>query len=75
MARVTVHNAREIKQMEKACRLAADLLVEAGKIIRPGLRTSEIDEFVAIPMAEGVESLNLSVAAGVLMYQLTFRKS
>ena len=39
-----------------------------------GLRAktrSAIDEFVAIPMAEGVESLNLSVAAGVLMYQLT----
>ena len=39
-----------------------------------GLRAktrSAIDEFVAVPMAEGVESLNLSVAAGVLMYQLT----
>ena len=39
-----------------------------------GLRAktrSAIDEFVAIPMAEKVESLNLSVAAGVLMYQLT----
>lgn len=43
-----------------------------------GLRAktrSAIDEFVAIPMAEGVESLNLSVAAGVLMYELTARKS
>ncbi len=39
-----------------------------------GLRAktrSAIDEFVAIPMADGVESLNLSVAAGVLMYELT----
>ncbi|MEX1310073.1 MAG: 23S rRNA (guanosine(2251)-2'-O)-methyltransferase RlmB [Candidatus Sulfomarinibacteraceae bacterium] len=38
-----------------------------------GLRAktkSAVDEFVAIPMAEGVESLNLSVAAGVLMYEL-----
>jgi 23S rRNA (guanosine2251-2'-O)-methyltransferase len=38
-----------------------------------GLRAktrSAIDEFVAIPMADGVESLNLSVAAGVLMYEL-----
>ena len=38
-----------------------------------GLRAktkNAIDEFVAIPMAEGVESLNLSVAAGVLMYEL-----
>lgn len=43
-----------------------------------GLRAktrSAIDEFVAIPMAEGVESLNLSVAAGVLMYELTARES
>ena len=41
-----------------------------------GLRAktkSAIDEFVAIPMADGVESLNLSVAAGVLMYELTGR--
>ncbi len=30
-----------------------------------------IDELVTIPMAEGVESLNLSVAAGLLMYELT----
>ena len=39
-----------------------------------GLRAktrSAIDEFIAIPMAENVESLNLSVAAGVLMYELT----
>jgi 23S rRNA (guanosine2251-2'-O)-methyltransferase len=41
-----------------------------------GLRAktrSAIDEFMAIPMAEGVESLNLSVAAGVLMYELVGR--
>jgi 23S rRNA (guanosine2251-2'-O)-methyltransferase len=39
-----------------------------------GLRAktrSAIDEFVAVPMADGVESLNLSVAAGILMYELT----
>jgi 23S rRNA (guanosine2251-2'-O)-methyltransferase len=39
-----------------------------------GLRAktrSAIDELVAIPIAEGVESLNLSVAAGVLLYELT----
>jgi 23S rRNA (guanosine2251-2'-O)-methyltransferase len=39
-----------------------------------GLRAktkSAIDEFVAIPMADGVQSLNLSVAAGVLLYELT----
>lgn len=32
---------------------------------------SQIDEFVAIPMAEGVESLNLSVSAGILLWELS----
>ena len=38
-----------------------------------GLRAktrSKIDEFIRIPMAEGVESLNVSVATGVLLYHL-----
>ena len=39
-----------------------------------GLRAktrSQIDEYLAIPMAEGVESLNLSVATGILLYALS----
>ena len=39
-----------------------------------GLRAktrSRIDEFVAVPMAEGVESLNLSVSAGILLWELS----
>lgn len=32
-----------------------------------------VDEFVAIPMAEGVESLNLSVSAGILLWELSRR--
>ena len=39
-----------------------------------GLRAktrSQVDEFVAIPMAEGVESLNLSVSAGILQWELS----
>ncbi len=39
-----------------------------------GLRAktrSAVDEFVAVPMAPGVESLNVSVTAGVLLYALT----
>ena len=38
-----------------------------------GLRAktrSQVDEFVAIPMADGVESLNLSVSAGILLWEL-----
>ena len=41
-----------------------------------GLRAktrSQVDEFVAIPMAEGVESLNLSVSAGILLWELSRR--
>jgi TrmH family RNA methyltransferase len=30
---------------------------------------SEADEFVHIPMAEGVESLNVAAAAAVLLYE------
>ena len=39
-----------------------------------GLRAktrSQVDEFISIPMAEGVESLNLSVAAGILLWELS----
>ncbi len=39
-----------------------------------GLRSktrSQVDEFVAIPMAKGVESLNLSVSAGILLWELS----
>jgi 23S rRNA (guanosine2251-2'-O)-methyltransferase len=39
-----------------------------------GLRAktrSQVDEFISIPMAEGVESLNLSVATGILLWELS----
>jgi 23S rRNA (guanosine2251-2'-O)-methyltransferase len=42
-----------------------------------GLRAktrSQVDESVAIPMAEGVESLNLSVSAGILLWELSKQK-
>ena len=43
-----------------------------------GLRAktrSKVDEFVAIPMAKGVESLILSVSAGILLWELSKAKS
>jgi len=40
-----------------------------GRGLRAKTR-SQVDEFVRIPMAGGVESLNLSVATGVLLYHL-----
>jgi 23S rRNA (guanosine2251-2'-O)-methyltransferase len=42
-----------------------------------GLRAktrSQVDEPIAIPMAEGVESLNLSVSAGILLWELSKAK-
>lgn len=62
---------------------AGTALAEVGKTQRwvlclgaegSGLRAktrSQVDEFVAIPMAEGVESLNLSVSAGILLWELS----
>jgi 23S rRNA (guanosine2251-2'-O)-methyltransferase len=41
-----------------------------GRGLRAKTR-SQIDEFVAIPMAAGVESLNLSVSAGILLWELS----
>ena len=46
MSGLSIHTPRDIQQMARACRLAADLLVEVGSIIRPGLTTDEIDDFV-----------------------------
>ena len=42
-----------------------------------GLRAktrSAIDEFVAIPMAEGVESLNVAVTVGVVLFEAIRRR-
>jgi 23S rRNA (guanosine2251-2'-O)-methyltransferase len=66
--------------------LGADVRGETLEAVRPsdrwvlcvgaeerGLRAktrSKIDEFVRIPMADGVDSLNVSVATGVLLYHL-----
>jgi 23S rRNA (guanosine2251-2'-O)-methyltransferase len=40
-----------------------------GRGLRAKTR-SWVDELVAIPMAPGVESLNLSVSAGILLWEL-----
>jgi methionyl aminopeptidase len=36
----------EIVRMRRACTAAANILAEAGKLVRPGITTDEIDEFV-----------------------------
>jgi methionyl aminopeptidase len=43
---IDVKNTKEIEQMRKACRLAAETLEEVAPLIRPGVTTQEIDDFV-----------------------------
>jgi len=43
---VNIKSAREIELMRESCRLAADTLTLVGEMIRPGLSTDEINEFV-----------------------------
>lgn len=43
---VTIKGPGEIEAMRVACRLAARTLREAGKLVRPGITTDDINEFV-----------------------------
>ena len=43
---MTPLQASEIKKMEKACQLAAEILQYAGKYVREGITTNEIDRIV-----------------------------
>lgn len=46
MSSVEIKNTREIAAMRTVCRLAAETLCAVGPIIRPGVTTQEIDDFV-----------------------------
>ncbi len=46
MSNVIIKSKSEIDEMRPACRLAARTLEETGRLLRPGMKTSEIDEFV-----------------------------
>lgn len=62
---------RSLREHRPADRWVACVGAEAR-----GLRAktrAQVDEFVAIPMADGVESLNLSVATGILLWELSRR--
>jgi methionyl aminopeptidase len=41
-----VHDAESLPRMRAACQAAAEILVAAGELVKPGVRTDEIDEFV-----------------------------
>ncbi|MEL6347494.1 MAG: type I methionyl aminopeptidase [Myxococcota bacterium] len=43
---VTIHSNKEIKQMRRACQLAAETLVMISEHIRPGMTTDEINTLV-----------------------------
>ena len=40
------HNAKQIREMRRACRLAAQTLEKVGEMICPGITTDEINSFV-----------------------------
>lgn len=46
MSSVEIKTPREIEAMRTVCRLAAETLTAVGAIIRPGVTTQEIDDFV-----------------------------
>ena len=46
MPEIILKSAEDIKAMRKACRLASKTLIEAGKMVEPGVNTLEIDDFV-----------------------------
>lgn len=46
MSSVEIKTPREIQAMRDACRLAADTLVRVARIVRPGITTETINEFV-----------------------------
>ncbi len=44
--KVTIKTPREVEGMRAACRLAAKTLREASKLVKPGITTEDINEFV-----------------------------
>jgi methionyl aminopeptidase len=46
MSTVEIKSAKEIETLRRACRLAAETLLEVGPIIRAGITTDDIDRFV-----------------------------
>src|SRR5258708_13440053 len=46
MSSVEIKSPKEIAAMRRACRLAAETLLEVAELIRPGISTDEINHFV-----------------------------
>lgn len=69
MNRIPIKSAEEIEQMRESCRITAKILDEVGKIIRPGISSEEVNNFVhkmtlelgAIPSPLGYKGFPKSV--------------
>ncbi|MBN2340048.1 MAG: type I methionyl aminopeptidase [Deltaproteobacteria bacterium] len=46
MGNIIIKNESDLAEMRKACKLASRTLVEAGKLIEPGITTDSINQFV-----------------------------
>src|SRR4030095_4023512 len=66
---IPIKNVKEAGKMRQACRVASDILDRVVAIIRPGIRTKEVDEAAAEMMGEaGVKSAFLGYRIGHRVY-------
>jgi methionyl aminopeptidase len=49
---IPIKNAKEIEKMRQACRSASDILDRVSDLVRPGIRTKEVDEAAADFMSD-----------------------
>src|SRR5437763_2506294 len=49
---IPIKNAKEIEKMRQACRTASDILDRVSELVRPGIRTKEVDEAAADFMSD-----------------------
>lgn len=62
---VNIKSAQEIAAMREVCRLAGDTLCKVGEIIKPGITTDEINEFVhADTLRKGARPAPLNYRGG-----------
>jgi methionyl aminopeptidase len=62
---IPIKSVKEIEKMRQACRSASDILDRVSEVIRPGIKTKEVDEAAADFMDEaGVKSAFLGYRLG-----------
>src|SRR6266571_3102404 len=45
---IPIKSAKEVEKMRQACRTASEILDRVSEIVRPGIRTKELDEAAAV---------------------------